>query len=63
MDDLKVFIIPAISFCFFVILISFYFLYSIGEIRIFKNPHSEIQQNQGMVTIEEFQKAMNTYSK
>lgn len=60
MDDLKVWIVPAISFCCFIIFISFYFLYSIGEIKISRGTYTEVQQNQGVVTIEEFQKAMNS---
>lgn len=60
MDDLKVWIIPAISFCCFIVFISFYFLYSINEIKISRDTYTEVQQNQGVVTIEEFQKAMNS---
>lgn len=61
MDDLKVWIVPAISFCCFIVFVSLYFLYSIGEIKISRGTYAEVvQQNQGVATIEEFQKAMNS---
>lgn len=63
MDDLKVWIVPAISFCFFIVFVSIFFLYSVGEIKFPKSSggtYIEVQQNQDVATIEEFQKAMSS---
>lgn len=61
MDNLKVWIVPAISFCCFIVFISIFFLYAIGEIKFSREiTYPEIQQNQEVVTIEEFQKAMSS---
>lgn len=61
MGDLKIWIVPAISFCCFIAFVSLYFLYLSGEIKI--SGDSYIQQKQGVATLEEFQKAIESYSK
>lgn len=61
MNDLKVWVVPMISFCCFLVFISIFFLHAIGEIKFSRDvTYPEIQQNQEVVTIEEFQKAMSS---